>query len=227
MYELVEISRKTKDISISGRKGEGKTIILSLIGFMYWYYFDYIIFSNYDSLIYPHIYIPTIFESYKVLDLDKRKPKLFLGDDFERWIFSRLSSNKENIEFVNDILLDWGKANTSLIHTQKRSGAVDIGLRESDSEFWNCELKLKYISNTGNREIDTKNNYILSKYMNFLQIEITRFDENMEELQPLIIDNLHIISKLYDTFEVVRKAVSKASQNERYKMYRELAKRGL
>lgn len=203
--QLTRLLRTSRDVSVAGKKGVGKTQILSLVGFLYWILNDAVVFSNYDSLIYPHVYIPSIEMAYKIFQYPKEVPKIFLGDDFERWAFSRMSNNAQNIEFLNDILLDWGKWNCSLYHSAKRQKAIDIGLRESDCEFWELELKPLFVSNTGDPKQDSKNNEIMRQYLNFLYIKINRFDEYLNPMIPIKVKNLENICKLYDTHEVVLK----------------------
>ena len=186
--KYVKIKRQSYDIGIFGKKGCGKTILLSFIGFLKKKQ-GFIVFSNYP-LKYNHIIINDLKDFNKIYEYDKNVQKVFLGDDFEKWFHSRLSKSKLNVE-INDILLDWGKMNCSLIYTAKRSMAIDIGLRDSTCEFWFPELK------------PIINNNILYDYLNFLKIIITRYDENLESLPQITIKGLQYLSQLYDTQQIV------------------------
>lgn len=128
----------------------------------------------------------------KIYNYDVNTKKIFLGDDFERWFSSKTAKSKINKE-LNDILLDWGKINCSIYYTAKRSMAILIDLRENTSEFWFPELYLTYESK------DEKINNQLKNYLNFLEINVTRYDENIEELPSLTFTNLQNYVYLFDT----------------------------
>lgn len=193
MSGLVPVRRTTKDIGLFGKKGVGKTTILTLLALIENYCFGTEIYSNYNLRI-PYIKINNL-EDFDRITTDKNR-KVFLGDDFEYWFNSRSSHSKKNIQ-LNDVLLFWGKKNCSLVYTSKRELAIDKSIRESTMEFW--ELELKPIFRHPNKYC----NRVLWNYLNFLYIYVTRFDHNLNELKPFKIYNLHKIVPYFDTSEII------------------------
>lgn len=207
--KYVPLNRVSKDIGIFGKKGVGKTIVLSWLGYIEYKFYNSIVFSNY-SLNYPHVFLGRSIENYDIIyEFSPRVPKILLLDDAESVLFSRDYGTKVSKELLNEILLNLGKYNCSVVYTAKREFAIDIGLRESTCEFWELELKpiYKYIEPGANAELEKYYNYLLSKYLNLLYIEIMRFDEYFEELPVYRIFNLDKICNLYSTFEKVEKVV--------------------
>lgn len=95
--ELIPIKRKSFTIAFLGNKGVGKTLLMTLLGYMY-YLKGYIIFSNYP-VKFKHILIDSLKDFQNIYDLyDMNIKKLFIGDDFERWFNSRNYKSKINIE---------------------------------------------------------------------------------------------------------------------------------
>lgn len=192
--KLVPLIRSSYDIGLIGRKGVGKTFLLTIVG--YWKQRrGYQIFTNYP-VNYPHTMINNIQDFEKILKIDKKKPKVFLGDDFERWFHSRSTKTNLNIE-LNEILLDFGKVSCSTYFSQKRSMAIDIGLRDSSSEWWIPSLELMYVTN------DKNLNNKLKKYLNFLCIHVDRCDDTLKTIDSFKIGNLPYLSTLYDTQAII------------------------
>ncbi|HEY0090430.1 MAG TPA: hypothetical protein VGB37_16390 [Candidatus Lokiarchaeia archaeon] len=196
---LIKLNRPTKDIGIFGSKGSFKTTVAVLIAYLENTFYGTTIFSNIEDLNFPHIYVKTIKEAKEMITGENRK--LFVGDDFERWFYSR--NWKKNLE-LTDVLLDWGKYYTSIIYNGKRMGSIDIGLIEGTTEFWYNEPKLYIRSNTGNSKTDEFNNNILKDYANFLYIKILRWNNNFMELPSIRIYNIQEIFKLFSTHEIVK-----------------------
>lgn len=197
--KLLKLNRVTKDIGIFGKKGTFKTTVVVLYGFLEKILFNTEIYSNIKNLGFNYTYVKNLEDLNEIFTNYNRK--LFIGDDFERWFFSR---NWQRNTALNDLLLDWGKYYCSIIYDAKREHAIDIGLRDATSEFWYNEPYLFIKSNTGNIKLDRINNNILKKYANFINIRIKRFNENLEPItQDLIIKNLPYIMKLFDTHETI------------------------
>lgn len=192
---LVKLKRSSYDIGTVGKKGIGKTLLESVYGFYKQRKQGYIVYSNYP-LNYPHIFIDNISDFNKILSSDVNKPKIFLGDDFERWFHSRNTKSKTNIE-LNEILLDFGKVSCSVFFSQKRSMSVDLGMRDSASEWWIPSLQLAYITN------DQNLNNKLKKYLNFLCLNVQRFDDQLQPLGTFQIHNLQHHVKLFDTTTII------------------------
>ena len=192
--KLVKLKRQSYDIGLFGKKSTGKTLILSFLGYLK-YKQGATIYSNYPLNI-PHKYINTLQDLNEIYKENPNKVKIFLGDDFERCFNSRNTRGQINKE-LNDILLDWGKINCSLYYTAKRSMAIDIGLRDSTSEFWFPELKQGYKSENPNI------NKQLKDYLNFLYINITRFDENLDTLPSIRVFRLQNIVPIFDTQTII------------------------
>ena len=190
---LVKVNRSVKDIGLFGRKGIGKTTVLSLIGFIN-FLNNADVYSSYH-LNFPHILIKD-FNDFEKIRFDGKK-KVFLGDDFEGWFHKRNFSKALNKD-MNEILLNWGKKNCSLIYSCKNLD-VDKAIRDNTTEFWNIILKQKYY------HPDKKKNDILKSYLNFLYIEIERYDLYFERLPSIYIYNLDLITQLFSTKEIVKK----------------------
>lgn len=191
--KLVKLKRQSKDIGLFGKKGVGKTTLLVLKSFMEFMLYDAQVYSNFN-LGFPHVRIKSLKDFDRIPNDDKRK--VFLGDDFEFWFNSRNVSSKLNKDLV-DVLLNWGKKNVSLVYSAKREMAIDKSLRESTIEFWELNLKQTIY----NKDV-TKNN-ILKKYLNFLYIEVERYDQNLDGLPSFRIKNLQHIVPLFDTKEII------------------------
>ena len=184
--KLVKVRRSSKDIGLFGKKGSGKSTLLSILGFLH-YMVGTEVYTNYD-VNFPHI------EVHRLIDLMNipfdQKRKVFLGDDFDFWFQSRSASSSVN-RSLNDILMFWGKNNLSLIYTAKRPMAIDIGLRESTSEFWDVQLSMN-----DKKDSDLPNK---KEYMNYLMLYIDRFDDQFDYIGNLRIYNLDKIIGLFDT----------------------------
>ena len=89
--------RSTYDIGIFGKKGSGKTMYMSYLGFCAQQE-GYTIYSNY-SLNYPHIRIRTMEDFNLIFKEDPVQKKILLLDDGERWLNSRVSSSKINKKY--------------------------------------------------------------------------------------------------------------------------------
>lgn len=192
---LLELNRVTKDIGIFGKKGSFKTTILSLIGYLENRYYGTDIYSN-MNLNFPHEKIGSIGKLKEIPKTSKRK--MYIGDDFENWFFSRMSGSKKSIA-LSEILLNWGKINCGLHYSAKREMAIDVGLRESTVEFWEIEVK------TFIRCPNAHDHNKIIKYADFLYLKINRIDDNLNELKPLYVFYLkEILEKgLFDTFEII------------------------
>lgn len=156
--------------------------------------FDTQIYSNY-GLNFPHKRVRSLKEFDNIPNDDKRK--IFLGDDFEYWFNSRSTGSIKN-KSLTDILLFFGKKNISLTYVSKREMAIDKSLRESTMEFWDIKLKQKYI------HPDKNKNNILKNYLNFLYIQIERYDDNLDPLPTFRINNLQYITPLFNTKEIIQ-----------------------
>jgi len=198
--KYLKLNRVTKDIGLFGKKGVGKTTILVLLAYLENKYYGTKIYTNIKGLKIPNVYIDNIDDLDKVKNDEK---KIFIGDDFERWFFSRNAGSKKNLQLLQ-LLLDWGKYSCSLYYSAKREMSIDIGLRESTIEFWEVELRQRIFSNSGSKEIDKLNNVILRKYADFLYIKINRFDENLNDLPCYRIFNLKHIFSHFDTKTIVK-----------------------
>lgn len=196
-----KLNRVTKDIGLFGVKGSFKTTVAVLIAYLENTYYNTEIFSNIKDLKFPHHYIKSIEE---LRDIGGSNRKLFVGDDFERWFYSR--NWKTNIE-LNQILLDWGKIYMSLVYDAKREFAIDKGLREATSEFWYNKPFLYIKSNTGDINKDHINNNILKKYADFIKIKIKRFNAELEPINSITIGNLPTIFKLFSTKEIINEII--------------------
>jgi hypothetical protein len=194
---FVKLIRTSYDIGIFGKKSAGKTILMSYLGYLHYKIYGSLIFSNYH-VNYPHIRIRSIEDLNHIYDYNIRLPKVFLGDDCERWFNSRTSLRKINKE-LNEILLDWGKINCSLIYTAKRIMAMDIALRDGTCEFVFPELMLKWVSD------DDDLNSLMVGYLNFLKLRCIRFNDDFEVLPDIEYYDLVGMSKLYNTVEKVDK----------------------
>lgn len=192
---LIKLKRNTYDIGIFGKKGCGKSVLLALLGYIRFLQ-GYMIFSN-MPLKYPYIYVDNIETINMIYKINPDIKKIFIGDDFELWFNSKIKNIVK--QQLTDIMINWGKVNCSLYYSGKRSMAIAIELRQNTCEFWFPELLLKYIVNTKNKRFNEYMNYKLSQYLNFLNIKVTRFDENIEKLPSILITDLIKIVKLYDT----------------------------
>lgn len=196
MTDLLRLKNVTKDIGIIGKKGTFKSTILNMFLFLNYKYNKCTILANYHPN-FPHIYCDSI-DDYIEKVRDTPGKKMFGGDDFERIFNNRMSSSRLNLS-LNDILLDWRKHNCSLIWTSKRDN-VDIGLREGTSEFWFPTPTLQQQYTQYNEEIRN----ILKKYSNFIQINIERYDENLDELPTIKVKNIRNALKLFETTEIIK-----------------------
>ena len=193
--QLVKKIRSSKDIGLFGVKGVGKTTILSMIGFIRWYFNDVDVYSN-IPLSYPYYFIESL-EDFDEICVDGRN-KIFIGDDFDYWFESRGYSSKVNKQ-LNEILMFFGKKSTSLVYSAKREMAIDKSLRESTVEFWELELCQRVV------HPDPVKNRLLKQYMNFLFVLVNRYDRNLAELPSYRIQNLHQICQLFDTRHMISK----------------------
>ena len=191
--KLIPLIRQSKDIGIFGKKGVGKTTILSLLGFLEWYFYNTVIYSNFH-VNYPHIRVRNRSDFDKIPNDNRRKK--FLGDDFEFWFSSYESINKKT-KHLNEVILNWGKKNTSLTYTAKREMGIQKSLRESTIEFWELSLKPLY------KHPDAIKNNELKGYLNFLYIYVSRFDENIDPLPSYKIKNLDKMAILFNTKEII------------------------
>lgn len=192
MVCFTRLRRKTYHVGLFGKQGEGKTTVISLLGFMHRVLNGAVVFSNYP-LGFPHVLIDSLEGLGSIYNYDPNVPKVFCGDDFERWFNARANRSKINKE-LGDILLDWGKISCSLIYSAKRNQIIDIGLRDATCEFWYPELNLAYCC-VDNPLLNKR----LKDYLDFLEIVIYRFDENLDELPSIVVGDLVRISKLFDT----------------------------
>lgn len=200
----IKLNRVSKDIGIFGPKGIGKTTTLSIFCYIFWRYGGFDIYSNYRLNI-PHIFVNSVNKLDRLLNdpcFNNFKPKILAVDDGERWFFSRNSFSSKSKSILN-LLLDFGKCNCSIYTTLKREMALDIGLRESLSEFWELELIPKYRN--------PKYQYVLNSYMNCIKIRIWRFNNNLESLPTWYIDNLHLFRNVFDTSHIVKPVKNGAS----------------
>ena len=208
--------RSTKDVMITSKKGTGKSQTLTKIGFLAWRYAGVKVFANFKT-VYPSVYIGNLEDLRLITEkYNKYIPKIFLGDDFEKWIFSRKSGSDENMEIINEILLDWGKHNISGYYVGKRELSLDIGLREEAQEFWETELRLKIRYISEDKEIQEKCNRILKKYIDFLKIHIYRFNEFYEPLDDFEFKDLRFIGSLYDTTEKIKTVYNTRQKTRNY-----------
>lgn len=193
--DIKELIRRSFDLGIFGKKNEGKGLVMSTLGCLQHYYNGAIVFSNY-KLNYPHVFLRSVDDIRLIYKYPKHIRKIALFDDFERSVLSRLSHSKLNIT-ISDLLLDFGKINCSIYVDLKRSMALDLSIRESLNQFWFVSRRLSY------KSCDPDVNEIMNKYLNFQNIYVCRYDEDLNELNSITFNNLHLLGCLYNTQEII------------------------
>jgi len=191
--KLVKIKRGSIDILLFGKKNQGKTLIQTMFGYLL-FKKGYEIFTNYN-VNFPHTRIKTLQDLKNITELPYYKKKVFLGDDFERWINARLT--RKNID-INSITLDFGKSNCTTIVNCKRLLNIDIIYRMGVSYFIDVKLIKKF------EPINNLEKRMINNYLNYYMIQLDIYDYYGDLVKTYIINNIQNYVNLFETIEKVK-----------------------
>lgn len=204
---VTPLIRKSQSIGIFALPSMGKTILMTYLGLLYWL-MGYRVFSNY-WLAFPHHLITTLDDIKNIGLYPKHEKKVFLAEDFERWVNSRLASTTANVT-MGSITMDFGKNNCSLVYTAKRSAIIDINIRDITTTFIEVTMILPMRWETPNPEVSKILNKLMEDDLEQLWIKVNAFDCDLQPKGPTkYLWNLDMWGKLYHTQEIVPELIRK------------------
>lgn len=175
---------------------------MTFIGWVF-YLMGYMVFCNY-WVKYNHVRIDSLDSFELIRKYPQNIKKVVLMEDFERWVHSRNSKEKKNMD-IDTICIDNGKNNASTIYTSKRPMAVDIALRDTVNIAIETNIFLPVRCNTGIKKLDDYVNELWMDDLEMIWIRIKAFDNDLRPLpnQPFYLTNPMVVKDWYNTQEII------------------------
>ena len=176
-------------VSYIGRVGSGKTLTMVKDAINY-YHTGLPIFTNMDSLNFPHIKIKDS-EVYDISRNEKFRDCVFMVDEFQTIVNSRRSMDNRNIEFMY-FIQQIRKRNIKFLYTTQISKRVDVSVRE----HIDIEVRPRMVSVKGFEDVLCQAEYIdlyeqeekgfyIPRVSVFVANQVFPYYNTKEEIKPM------------------------------------------
>jgi len=215
-------------IMVSGKQGVGKTMVMTAMGFM-----EYLrgtkIYANYHL---NYDYTPVT----SMDDMFQMKNGLFLADELWRWLQSRRSMRKDQLEILSDVVENLRKRNMDMIFSTHHPMHIDTMVRRVTTHYIipkiiplvvpDNDLLSQFIDD----KEELKDAYIAVKdiisHPENYAVHVTIYDEMDYPIRTFMLENLEFWGSMYDTRQEIGQLNKEKKESNRpgVKRERELEK---